>query len=107
MTRFAGEFFQWRNNQEVAELVTTTKVITQATNFKKERLLLAEDMPEYRDDQLTLILKHAASGSVKINEVEWSFSSAIENDGERPGSYPLRSKQVYLTRKNFEYRNVI
>lgn len=107
MVRFAGTFFHPNTILETSVIETTETIITNATALKKERRLQIDDIPEYRQDQLALVLMHSAKGSLKIHNVEWAASAAIEDDGERPGSYPMKAKTTMLTRKRFLYRNAI
>lgn len=107
MVRFAGTFFHPNSILETSVIETTETIITNATSLKKERKLQVDDIPEYMQDKLALVLMHSAKGSLKIHNVEWAASAAIEDDGERPGSYPMKAKTTMLTRKRFLYRNAI
>lgn len=105
--RVPSRFFHERNNttQKAIELSNST-IISASSLLKKQKLLEIDDCPYYMHTKLQLIFAHAASGSIKINEVEWTVAEEYELK-DRPSTYPMRPAEIWLNRKNYIKRNVI
>lgn len=106
--RIPGVFFHQRfpTEQKGIELSNSREINTGSV-LKLQKLLAVQDCPYYLHNKLILILQHAISGSLVINNVEWTVEEAYTVDDNSDPMYELRRASVYLTRRNYVDRNVI
>lgn len=90
-----------QKNLDLTEIVLTT-----ASSLKIQRRLTIEDTADYMHTKINLILAHAASGSVVINDKEWSVEDGYE-EGARPDTYPLTPADIFLTEKEAYFHNTL
>lgn len=104
--RVPGRFFHPDIKTEYKNVELSSGAdVTTGTLFKKGKRLQVQDAPEYFHDKLVLVLQHAASGSVRINNREWKIGGTYEMDSDRPDTYPLYPAEIILALRNV--RNVI
>lgn len=106
--RIPGVFYHQRfpTEQKGIELSNSREINT-GSLLKLQKLLGIQDAPYYIHNKLILILQHAVSGSLVINNVEWTVEEAYTVDESSDPMYELRRASIYLTRRNYVDRNVI
>ena len=101
-----GRFRKERKQTAQKSLELTEMVLNTASSVKKQRKLTLDDLSDYMHTKVTLILAHAASGSVLVDGMEISVEESYE-EGDRPETYPLTPAEVWLTDKDYYKHNVI
>lgn len=107
--RLPGLFFKESKVTEQMSLdLSNSKDIDTASQVKIKKELLIDDMTDYMHLKTILALQHAVSGSVVINNVEWTWDSGDSYEEiESDPTYPFTNAKIKLTRKNYVVTNVI
>lgn len=102
-----GQFVEpdFQTTEKVLEL--TEMVLNTASTFKERTLLVLQDMPRYMHRKVLLILQHAPSGSVIVNDIEISLDGGSYEMTKRSQNYILKPSQILLTHKHSYLHNVI
>lgn len=105
--RIPGVFYHQRfpTEQKGIELSNSREINTGSV-LKLQKLLSIQDAPYYIHNKLILILQHAVSGSVVINNVEWTVEETYTLEDGDP-MHEMRQANIFLTRRNYVDRNVI
>jgi len=104
--RLQARFFHERQISANKSFTTTERILNTASSLKSQRKLSIDDVPAYMHRKIQLALAHSTSGSLLIDEVEWTIEENYEL-GSRPESYPMYPAEIWLTEKEFYKHNVI
>lgn len=104
--RVPGRFYHGRPTKAQSEIDLEDKNIVTGTSVSKQTLLEIDHVPYYFHDMINLFLAHS-SGSLNLKGVDWISRDSYELvTDELPNDYPLRPATTYLTRKNYNKRNI-
>jgi hypothetical protein len=86
--------------------LSNSRVINTASQLKIQKELLILECPDYIHKKIILILQHAVSGSIVINNVEWTIEEEYKKERADP-MFIFSRGSTQLTRRNYLQGNVI
>ena len=105
--RVPGAFYHqsFPTTVKSVDIGNSREINTASLQFRAKELDI-QDCPYFMHDKILLVLQHAISGSVVINNVEWSFDNSYDLVDDDP-MYIFRRASTKLVRRNRVTRNII